>query len=369
MTLSDRVPIFSLVAAKITHIEVLKQASILLEHGSTEQQDLAEMLGRKKYLRYAGLGAVAPDIFYFYHIFQRKKARKAQYWGNALHHRRVFEFVQALLDHARQEEDLDRKWKKMAFALGYLCHCAVDIVTHPYIFYITGDYYSNDAARAEEAQINHLRVEYTLDAYLIHERWRLHPHQYHFLQYADCRERGPNGLRLDLDIWQMLVESLQRVFKNDFAEHYIGSAREIVPGDIINESFLGFLRFNRVVDSRFFIVRLLLRLIDFLTFRRLKIRNLILPVPAAIDRRLANEENRLWKYPGDPSQTSSESFMDLVHRAGRASADAMTEAYLYLQGRANLKDLRAKYHGFNLDTGLRSESIEMVEFDVIPDNS
>lgn len=356
-------------AAKITHIEVLRQTLTLLEHGERSQRIMARFLKRGKIGRYAFLGAIAPDIFYYYHILSRQKNRQALAWGDRAHHQKVMELVLAWLDMIREDGPGPGRDKRVAFVLGYVCHCAVDIVTHPYIFYITGNYYAPDKAERTAAQENHLRVEYALDSYLVQTRWGMGPNEYDFMQYVDCRRPGPDGKpQLDPDVWKLWVGGLRRVFPAGFDHEYVGSHEQIEKGDIVNESYLGFLKFNNVLDTRNMAIRLTMRAVDLLTLRKVKMRNLILPPRARIDPRLPNEDHREWKYPVDPAQTSSESFMDLVHRAARASAVVMNEAWLYLEGKGKRKDFEKKYSGYNLDTGVRSSSLDMKEFAPIPED-
>ena len=77
-------------AAKFTHMEALKQSMELLEHGTEKQQALGDLLYDRAQFRYACLGAIAPDVFYFYKIFSRRKNAVGLAWGNRAHHRRVF---------------------------------------------------------------------------------------------------------------------------------------------------------------------------------------------------------------------------------------------------------------------------------------
>ena len=351
-------------AAKITHLEVLKQTTVLLEHGTEEQQRMARHIAAPHLNRFANLGSIGPDVFYFYHILSKKKNSRAGVWGNLSHHSRVLELVLFFLDHVKSAAPGLAKDKMWAFALGYICHCVVDVVTHPFIFYFTGDYYSQDEYEATEAQQNHLRVEYALDSYLIHSRWGIHPHRYNYIQYVDCREKiAENGQRnLDFDIWSLWNSGFASVFPEEFAEQYYGLEHRIVEDDIINESYLGFLNFNRIADTRFRSARFLMRAVDTLTFHKLRSAYLILPPPSSIDPRIPNEARREWRYPGDPDRTSTESFMDLIHRASQKSAEVMQLAYEYLEGDVKRKELEKKYAGFNLDTGLRSESLRMTSF-------
>jgi hypothetical protein len=349
-------------AARITHLEVLRQAIVLLEHGSEKEKSAADRLSHE-YVKYASLGAVAPDIFYFYHVLSRRRNPIGLHWGNLCHHSEVFELCVEFLRRVREMPDSTRRAKCYAFAMGYISHCAVDIVTHPYIFYITGDYYSIDLEQAAKAQENHLRVEYHLDAYLVHQRWGLDPARYNFLQYVDIREQTSDGEILDYDIWRFWVESLATVFPDEFENSYFGSSERILSGDVLNDSYIGFMRFNRILDTRSGMVRGFLTAVDFATFHRIKARYLLLPPPEEVDARMLNEGRKEWKYPGDPTVRSSESFMDLVHRSAKFAAEMIGDADAYVTRGKKAKDLAAKYAGYNLDTGLKSPSIDMHEFE------
>ncbi|MCB1326730.1 MAG: zinc dependent phospholipase C family protein [Spirochaetales bacterium] len=359
-------------AGRQTHIEGLKQALHHLEH-SGGRGDAGRALARK--LRdpdlsgFASLGAIAPDLFYFYHILSSRNS-SGLYWGNLAHHERVCELLLAFLDHIRADSDGHHRDKCLAFAMGYLTHCAVDIVTHPYIFYITGDYYSSDPEQAARAQNDHLRVENILDAYLVHQRWGMSAREYDFRQHIEntWEEDDSGDRRLDTDVWRMWVRSLAATFPEAFDSDYVGAADRLEEGDILNEAYLGFLRFASWTDVRSWTVRQLLRSVDLLTLRRVKARNLILPLPHRIDRRLPNEEHRTWRYPADPERTSSESYVELVHRAARLGADMIRDALGYIAGDRRRKDFEGSYSGYNLDTGLRSRSLAMRAFEPIPED-
>jgi len=348
-------------AAKITHLEILKQSLVLLEHGSARDKETADRI--QEQMRYASVGAVAPDIFYFYHVLSRKRNPVGLHWGNLSHHSRVFDLLIAFLNQVRSLPSGERRAKCYAFVMGYISHCAVDIITHPYIFYITGDYYSIDLKQATKAQENHLRVEYSLDAYLVHQRWGMDPARYNFGQYVDIREKTGHGFALDYDIWKLWVESLAEVYKEEFENSYFGRTERIFPGDILNEAYLGFMRFNRVLDTRSRFVRTFLRTVDYATFHRVKARYLLLPAGNLVDPRMVNEARKEWKYPGDPKKISTDSFMDLVHRAARFATEMIADGAAYVEGTKKLKDLAQLYDGYNLDTGLRSDSLEMREFE------
>jgi len=351
-------------AGKITHLEVFTQTIKHLLHGTSEQKEIAELLSHPNYKNYGNIGTVAPDIFYYYHIFSPIRSSKAQFWGDLHHHQKVLELVLNFLDLCHETEEEISRNKLIAFTYGYICHCVVDIVTHPYIFYISGDYYSKDPKIASLAQVNHLRVEYALDSFLLNYRWGMSPRVYDFLQYVNIiKKNHSKGRKMDPLVWLFWQTALSRTFPQEFSTHYIGSSKKIIPGDLLNDSYIGFLDFHRVLDSRSSFMRGFLKVLDIVTFHKIKTSVLVVPTAESIDKRIMNEEKRPWYYPADPKIVSRESFIELTNRAAKVAKEAITKAYFYLQGEEKKERLFKEYLGYNLDTGLRNQSIEdMKEF-------
>lgn len=350
-------------AGKITHIEALTQTIKHLSHGDSEQRKIADLLYNPYYRKYANVGTVAPDIFYYYDFLSPVRTTKAQFWGDLHHHQNVAELVLNFLDLCIEIEEDTLRDKFLAFIFGYICHCAVDVVTHPYIFYISGDYYNKDPKVASIAQMNHLKVEYALDSYILYQRWGLTPKTYDFLQYVDITKKNSPNRKIDPMIWMLWQSALELTFPEEFRKHYIGSNRKIIPGDVINESYLGFLDFNRLLDSRSTIMRGFLRFVDRITFQKFQSSILMLPMTETIDKRILNEEKSTWRYPAEPKRTSNESFIELIHRACSAAKEVITLGWLYFNKEVKREKILSTYSGYNLDTGLRNKTIEkMKEF-------
>jgi hypothetical protein len=344
-------------SGKITHIETLSQVIKHLEHGTTVQRRISSLLKREDVRNYANFGSVAPDIFYFYHVLSPKRTRRASIWGDRSHHERVAELVFSFLDRVADTEESLFRDRFLAFTLGYICHCVVDVITHPYIFYISGDYYNSDPKIAYSAQINHMKVEYGLDSFLIHHRWGMSPKQYDFPHYINIRPKL-TGKRKKMDpmLWKFWVDSLQEIFPEEFQSDYIGNSQKIHPGDILNESYLGFYSMASIVDSRSTAVRGFLKFVDWLTFRKANSSVLLLPLRENIDPRIMNEEKREWSYPAEPSKKSQESFIELLNDSVQVSKEIITQAYEYTESPSpkDKESLLAKYSGYNLDTGLKT---------------
>jgi hypothetical protein len=353
------------VAGKITHIEVLIQTIKHLEHGNLEQKKIADLMNFKEHRNFGNLGTIAPDIFYYYHVLSPAKiTSKAQSWGDLHHHSYVTELILNFLNIILETEDGLNRDRMIAFTLGYICHCAVDIVTHPYIFFISGDYYNKDPKISAMAQYNHMRVEFELDSLLLDHRWGMSPREYDFTQYIDVRRRGISGLKkIDPMIWSFWIEALELTFPNEFSNTYFGSKRKIIPGDIINDSYLGYIRFNEILDSRNSYVRGFLKTFDFFSFSKKKASTLLMPFKETIDLKVLNSEEKEWFYPADKERKRSHSFMTLVNNAASEAKKAISLAWDYLKGNLKKDVILKEYGGYNLDTGLRYQGIsEMKEF-------
>lgn len=351
-------------AGKITHVEVLTQVKKKLDHGTNEQKEIAKFLQKETIRKYSYVGTIAPDIFYYYHFLSRQKSEIAQIWGDLHHHTKVVELILTFLDIILETEDTLYRDRLIAFTLGYICHCVVDIVTHPYIFYISGDYYNKDPKISSEAQYNHMKVEFALDSYLLDNRWGMSPKEYDFTHYIDIVNRGRDGrLRLDPVIWMFWQQALKITFPDEFQKYYIGSEKKIIPLDIINDSYIGYLRFHDLLDSRSDLIRGILTLIDFVTLNRFHSSVLLMPFKENIDPRVMNLEEKEWYYPADVSLKKNYSFTTLVNNAANSAKEILTVAWEYLNKNVKKETILKEYGGYNLDTGLRYQSIdEMKEF-------
>lgn len=67
-----------------------------------------------------------------------------------------------MLDHAR----LHKSENILCFAMGYISHCVFDMTFHPVIYYLTGNYYDEDATRSDQAVYRHRLIETKLDKHI-----------------------------------------------------------------------------------------------------------------------------------------------------------------------------------------------------------
>jgi hypothetical protein len=209
-----------------------------------------------------------------------------------------------------------------------------------------------------------MRVEFGLDSLLLHYRWGMSPQEYDFPQYVDIRHRTV-GIKNKMDpiLWQFWLSALKATFPNEYVTNYQGSEKKIIPGDIINESYMGFYRFTSTLDSRSKWIRGLVSVVDQLTMHKYQAGVLMLPARETVNPKIMNEEKRNWNYPADPKRVFNDSFIELLNQASLSAKEIITRAYEYSFSPESRSKILEAYGGYNLDTGLRYQGISsMTEF-------
>jgi hypothetical protein len=102
------------------------------------------------------LGSIIPDTFYYAPGKELTRIAEAFHGrdGNPTN-TTIIQVLQA----ARGPRDV-------AFILGYLTHCALDITFHPVVYYLSGNYYDQDPVKKQQAVHRHRQLETCMDASL-----------------------------------------------------------------------------------------------------------------------------------------------------------------------------------------------------------
>lgn len=124
-------------------------AHTVLEH--LGQTDLLKNIS--EYIDYYYLGSIILDTFFYssnksIEIISERIHGK---FGNPTN-----EIIFKVLDASRDMRDI-------AFILGYITHCALDITFHPIAYYLSGNYYDPEPARRRHAVYMHRHIETCLD--------------------------------------------------------------------------------------------------------------------------------------------------------------------------------------------------------------
>ena len=99
------------------------------------------------------LGSFIPDTFFY------SSDKTVENISEVIHGKAgtpTNRMILGVLDEARTQQDI-------AFILGYIPHCALDIVFHPVVNSLSGDYYDEDPVEREKAVYLHRLIETRID--------------------------------------------------------------------------------------------------------------------------------------------------------------------------------------------------------------
>ncbi len=104
------------------------------------------------------IGAQGPDPLFYHHYLPWKPNLGAKAIGTAMHTTSTKAYLEYLIQNAKDDET-------KAWVAGFITHFALDTVAHPYVFYRTGLFSSNN----QENRGYHLRLERAIDNIYIYE--------------------------------------------------------------------------------------------------------------------------------------------------------------------------------------------------------
>jgi hypothetical protein len=107
------------------------------------------------------IGAQGPDPLFHYNFVPWKSSGDASKIASRIHKTKTKAFLTSLLTKAKSASK-----EIKGFALGFLCHYALDTTAHPYIFHKTGNY----SKKNKQYRGNHLRLEKAIDNYNVAKR-------------------------------------------------------------------------------------------------------------------------------------------------------------------------------------------------------
>jgi hypothetical protein len=133
-------------------------------------QDVADQLDHDIDQKTLLLGAQGPDPLYY--PVTHDASKLYQTIADRLHDTNTAVTLSALTHYTKNHLTPPL----LSFYIGYICHYALDVSVHPYIYYNVGDYLPFDPTTYEMRGL-HLRFERTIDALLIEEDFNKRAHK------------------------------------------------------------------------------------------------------------------------------------------------------------------------------------------------
>lgn len=307
-----------------------------------KRKDIKEILEKHFQLYY--IGSNGPDFLFFYHMkpLETMKDHTLNHIGSDLHSGHVNDFYESAIQSIKNEQDLFTKESELAYLMGHICHWALDMMTHPYIFYRTGD------CKGESAGLHH-RFESMMDAMMLK--------RYHDLDIADYRS---------YEICQFDEEMLKAI-----ARIYVPAVKHALHQEIkvyqLREALTSWKDIQALLyDPNHKKVKLV-KAVEKLINKPWLISGNI--VPKWIDETfdVLNLEKNVWIHPCDEAVASDASFLELFEQAIDLALLVLDKVYGCVEYDADIQNVLNLLADRAYDTG-REEGVKMKHFDVIYHN-
>ena len=116
------------------------------------------------------------DSFLFYRLLRLGNYKKIRRLQHISHTKKTRDFFITLIEYIKEnnlKDDIDT----CSFLSGFICHYALDLTVHPYVFYKTGSFHKDEKETYKYNSL-HTLMEVYLDNYLIWDREKSSPYNF-----------------------------------------------------------------------------------------------------------------------------------------------------------------------------------------------
>lgn len=304
-----------------------------------KKRDIKDLLQRHLQIYY--IGSNGPDFLFFYHAkpWEAFKDHQLNKIGSRLHSEGINTFYESSIASMRKEKDSFTKESELAYIMGHLCHWSLDMMTHPYIFYRTGN------CLGESAGLHH-RFESMLDSMMLqmyHEKDIKEYRSYEICEFDEDMLKA---------IARIYVPAIKACFQEDIKVYQVRKA-------LSSWKDIQKLLYDPM-DKKLPI----LKGIEKILRKPWLISGNI--VPASIDERfdILNEERRVWAHPCDHEIKQDATFLELFEAAIEQAVTLLEKVYGCVEYDGDVQTLLQLLQDRAYDSGM-SGNAEMKHFDII----
>ena len=287
------------------------------------------------------IGANGPDFLFFSHAkpWESYKSHALNRLGSKMHAQKINAFYDEAIHCITRQTVTNVRKDMMAYLFGHLCHWALDMVTHPYIFYRTGD------CKGKSASYHH-RMESMIDAIVLKEKRSMSIKDWH--SYDICT--------FDED----MLKAIARI--------YVPCSKQVYGTEVkvhdLRETLTSWREVQKLLYDPNGRRYKMINTVEKVMRQKWKISGSI--VPSQIDEHydVMNMKKRFWLHPCDSSISSNASFFDLYEEAIDIAMKAIEAAYACIIDGEDSNILCDVLKDRAYDTGM-SEGHLMQYFDII----
>lgn len=301
----------------------------------------------KNKLEYFKLFCQGPDPFMFYHFFIGKKAKNIGKTQGLMHCTKTKDYFLKIIQYIH-EKDLINNNEVMTYLYGYICHYYLDLYTHPFIYYKSGQFKKEDKNTYKYNGL-HQAIEYAIDIYFIEKneqinakKFKIHNHIFNI---------------------NKLTPSLQNIITTTIEEVY-----SIKNASTIYQKSIWYMKnFFKLANYDPYGFKLnIYKLLDKITPKNIiKVKELSYYNNYPNINNWLNLNNATWYCPWDKTKSYNNSFLDLYNQALNKSIKAIEEVTNMLENnKLDNKRLNELFQNLSYATGLNcKKEVELKYFE------
>lgn len=294
----------------------------------------------EEHLQIYYIGSNGPDFLFFYHAkpWEVLKKHEPNVIGSELHKKGINDFYKSVANSIQKETSHSVKENMMVYAFGHLCHWALDMCTHPYIFYRTGDCVG-------EGAVHHHRFESMMDTLMLEKFHNVNIKDYPFYEICTYDEE--------------MLKAIARV--------YVPAVKKALGKEIkvydIRKSLNEWKEIQKLLYDPYNIKAPILKTAEKMIRKPGLISGNVVPKKADETYDILNMEHQTWFHPCDGTKSTA-SFLDMFEEAIKLATTLIEQLYGCAEYDANAEKILTILQNRAYDTGMSEES-EMHYFSLI----
>ena len=288
-------------------------------------EDIITELNPKIIKNTAYVGAQGPDPLYY--NVMTKVGKISRYYGDRMHDTSTRDYLIDMTRQLKANYTID----SYSYYLGFLCHYALDVFLHPYVYYHTGLYNKDDKSTYKYRGL-HLKFERAIDAALV-----LKEKNKPLRKLKITKECFPVK-EVDESVTKMMGNVINNKFK-------ITNGKELMILSI-NQMYN---TLNRINSDRFGIKKVFYKIFDLFNIQDLKIQDLSFFVK--LDKfDYLNLQKNTWHHP-ITNEAYNSSVIEIYDQAKNFAIDLITKTAMYLKGNKSI-DLMNVFTNLSFNSGI-----------------
>jgi len=326
--------------------------SLFAEEVYSDLKDKALKRQINKRMNLFYLGAQGPDLFFYYKVKPWKKYDGVEKLGFIMHYTKTQFFFIESLNYIKglKYKNKDAYSELMVYIAGYICHFALDSITHPFIHYTAGIYTKKNNSTFKY-HIYHKKLESIIDVIMLMLKEDKKASSFKSFKMIENISKYYGTLK------DFYVSVVNKVYGIRLSSKQVKN----VIGDIYN--------ILKILYDPWNIKSWLFKLVENLYGRPEEITSSIHPRKINIQIDYLNQNHSIWTHPCDKDIRSGLSFLDLYGSALKEAERIIDISYNYINDKVPTSKIKEVIKNTSYSTGLEcGTSKELKYFNSIFEN-